>query len=304
MILHGNGAVSRPVSFCRDPFIPEPLGDFSCRSCRIVMTSPPAVMSDPQTPHPAPPAGDQGPNIATPSSKKPMESTITRPVLVIAVLVIAILAGVVYYLETARSDAGLPPPVVSYTLLPNQGRTDGVPIAIKLNQIAVFMISDPIAEGSGAVRARALVERMQLLVNDLYENPGHVITISNEGGLPSVVEDPQPGQPLKTWVQMTDGDLAVAGETDAKRLIRLWAERLTDTLKVLVFAEEPEFTKETDFGRALLAMLEGAKDEHGVVSATSLQESFANLTDEQRLVLETLPLSAPAPSATALASGQ
>ena len=261
-------------------------------------------MPEPQTATPSPPAGDQGPDIAKRSDKKPIESTITKPVLVIAVVVIAILAGVVYYLETARSDAGLPPPVVSYTLLPNQGRTEGVPIAIKLNQIAVCMISDPIAEGSGAVRARQLVEQMQLLVNDLYANPGHVITISNEGGLPSVVEDPQPGQPLKTWIQMTEGDLAVAGETDAKRLVRLWAERLTDTLKVLVFAEDPEFTKDTDFGRALLAMLEGAKDEHGVVSTASLDESFAKLTDEQRLVLETLPLTAPAPTDTALASGQ
>lgn len=261
-------------------------------------------MSDPQTATPSPPAGDQGPNIAKPPGKKPIESTITKPVLVIAVLVIAVLAGVVYYLETARSDSGLPPPVVSYTLLPNQGRTQGVPIAIKLNQIAVFMIDDPIAEGSGAVRARQLVEQMQLLVNELYENPGHVITISHEGGLPSVVEDPQPGQPLKTWIQMTDGDLAVAGETDSKRLVRLWAERLTDTLKVLVFAEDPEFTKDTDFGKALLTLLEGAKDEHGQVSAASLEESFAALPDQQRLVLETLPVTAPEPSQSALASGQ
>jgi hypothetical protein len=269
-----------------------------------MMTSPPAVMSDPQTASPSPPAGDQGPRFEKQAGKKPVESTITKPVLVIAVAVIAILAGVVYYLETARSDAGLPPPAVSYTLLPNQGRTGGVPIAIKLNRIAVFMIDDPIAEGSGAVRARQLVEQMQLLVNDLYENPGHVITISHEGGLPSVVEDPQPGQPLKTWVQMTDGDLAVAGETDSKRLVRLWAERLTDTLKVLVFAEDPEFTKETDFGKALLALLEAAKDEHGQVSAASLEESFGALPDQQRLVLETLPVMAPAPSETALASGQ
>lgn len=261
-------------------------------------------MPEPQSATQSSTAGEQGPQLERQGPRKPLESTLTKPVLVIAVLVIAILGGVVYYLETAWNEATLPPPTVSYTLLPNQGRTEGVPIAIKLNQIAVFMIDDPIAEGSGAVRARQLVDQMQTLVNDLHTHPGRVITISHEGGMPSIVEDPQPNQPLKTWVQMTEGDLAVAGETDAKRLVRLWAERLTDTLKVLIFAEDPEFTKDTEFGRALLALLEGAKDEHGAVTTASLDRSFAELSDQHRLALETLPVTSPEVTSSALASRQ
>ena len=47
----------------------------------------------------------------------------------------------------------LPIPEVSYALMPNEGKTAGVPIRIKLNQIVVFEINDPIDGGAGA-RAR------------------------------------------------------------------------------------------------------------------------------------------------------
>ncbi len=106
-------------------------------------------------------------------------------------------------------------------------------------------------------------------------------------------------------VQMTQEDLTLAGDTEAKRVARTWAERLTDTLKVVAFKEPPKFTKGTEFGNALTAMYAGARDEKGIIRSSSLNDSFEALPPRQKLALETLPSQNPEPAELVAAeSGQ
>ena len=67
-------------------------------------------------------------------------------------LMLGVIALVVY-LQEGSATIELATPEVSYALLPNEGRTDGVPVAIKIGRISVFMINDPLDRGAGAIRA-------------------------------------------------------------------------------------------------------------------------------------------------------
>jgi hypothetical protein len=58
------------------------------------------------------------------------------------------------YLEQNSVDRTLPVPEISYALQRNEGVTTGVPVAIKMNQITVFLIDDPMEGGTGAERAK------------------------------------------------------------------------------------------------------------------------------------------------------
>ena len=217
-----------------------------------------------------------------------------RPRTVAALALGALILTALILLERGRFQTELPAPTVSYMLLPNEGKTDGLPIAIKLNQLAIFMISDPLAAGSGATRAKNIVERLQPALTAAAEDRGKTITIDTESyKLPAVVLSESDGAEKQVLVRMIPADMVLAGETDAKRLARVWAERLTDAMKVLAFAEAPKFSTGTEFGDALKAMRAGAVTPQGIITRDSLLAAFAGLTEQQRLALETLPVRSP-----------
>ena len=83
--------------------------------------------------------------------------------------------------------------------------------------------------------------------------------------------------------------MKLAGDEDPKRVARIWAERLTDGLKVLQFGEPPKFTIGSDFGNALETLYLNARSEEGGISTDSIDDSFEKLSDEQKLSLTTFP---------------
>ena len=219
---------------------------------------------------------------------------LTRPATLAALTLGALILTALIFLERGRFETQLPPPTVSYMLLSNEGKTDGLPIAIKLNQLAIFMISDPLEEGSGATRAKNIMERLQPALTAAAEDPGKTITIDTESyELPAVVLSESDGTEKQVLVRMIPADMVLAGENDAKRLARVWAERLTDAMKVLAFAEAPKFSTGTEFGDALKAMRAKAVTPQGIVTRDSLVAAFAGLTEQERLALETLPVRSP-----------
>ena len=220
--------------------------------------------------------------------KKPtLKARLSQPVSIAAIALVAGIAAFVIYLEAGRLRADLPPAEVTYALLPNEGKTGGVPIAIKLNQIAVFVVNDPMQDG--AARAKKIVDTLQQAVTALKDEPGKVITLDEESALPTIIQQEDDGSQQTVLVQLTQDDLTLAGETDAKRLARVWAERLTDALKVIAFGEPPEFSTGTDFGNALETLYATANERGGSISQGSLEDAFDGLTDGERLVLETVP---------------
>ena len=202
--------------------------------------------------------------------------------------------ALVVYLQEGSISIELSAPEVSYALLPNEGRTSGVPVVIKVNQIAVFMIHDPLDQGAGAVRAKESVDQLQKVIDMAVDEPGKTLRIDNESNeLPTIVLTKEDGTESQLVVAIMKEDLVLAGDNDAKRVARTWAERLTDTLKVLAFGEEPKFTSGSDFWAVLHQMYTGAMMEKGLITNDSLNESFETLPPRQRLILETLPTQAP-----------
>jgi hypothetical protein len=217
----------------------------------------------------------------TEALKKP--STIISIVLGIAVL------GLVIWLQQRSESTDLPAPVVTYEILPNEGLTEGLPVAIKLNQIAVFRISDPLGGQGGAERAKAIVASLEGAIADLEEQSGREITLNERGDYPAIVQSAGDGSGARVIVELTADDLILAGIDSGKGVARFWAERLTDSLKVMMFGEAPEFTEGTEFGDALISLYMGARGERGAMSGDSLEESFEALAEEQKLLLAELP---------------
>jgi hypothetical protein len=245
------------------------------------------------TPQPQPqPAGAQPTQLeedfARQSETPSWRALLSRPSALVSIVVALLLAGVVVYLEFVDPHAGLPIPEVSYALMPNEGKTTGVPIAIKLNQVTVFEIDDPMEGGAGASRTPAIVERLQNAVSDLRANPGKAVTYVTEGGNTEIVLQNVDGTERRLLIRIAEGDLALTGNVAQDRVARVWAERLTDALKVLAFGEAPEFSKGTDYGNAIESLYALAKA-GGRVSKGSLDDAFAQLNDSQRLALETVP---------------
>ena len=234
--------------------------------------------------------------------KKPTLKSIFKQPITIAATVLALgVVGLVMYLE--RGDmTNLPEPDVTYTLLPtNQGLTDGVPVTIKLNKIALFVVDDPMEGGAGASRAKDTVEKLKRVVEVLKENPGKVITLDESYNRMAIVQQNHDGTERQLIIRLSKGDLTLAGETDEKRLARVWAERLTDSLKVIAFGEAPEFSTGTEFGDAIEALYELARQRYGTISQDALDGALELLTDPQRLALETVP---PRATTNVAASGQ
>ncbi len=202
--------------------------------------------------------------------------------------------GLILYLQGGNIVVDLPVPEVSYTLLPNEGRTNGVPVAIKVNQIAVFMVNDPLDSGAGAVRAKELVDQLQGIIDIAVEEPGKTLRIDNDSAeLPIIVLTKEDGTDSQPVVAIEPEDLVLAGDDDAKRIARTWAERLTDTIKVVAFGEPPKFTSGSEFWEALAQMHARARSDKGLITEDSLNESFDALPTGLRLLLETLPTRPP-----------
>ncbi len=234
--------------------------------------------------------------------KKPtLKSVLKQPITIAATVLVLGVVGLVMYLE--RGDmTNLPEPDITYTLLPtNQGLTDGVPVTIKLNKIALFVVDDPMEGGAGASRAKDTVEKLKRVVEVLKENPGKVITLDESYNRMAIVQQNHDGTERQLIIRLSKGDLTLAGETDEKRLARVWAERLTDSLKVIAFGEAPEFSTGTEFGDAIEALYALARQRYGTISQDALDGALELLTDPQRLALETVP---PRAAENVAASGQ
>jgi hypothetical protein len=239
--------------------------------------------------NPTTPQGDRGIVFGEELEDRSWKAMIFRPFTLAAA---AMLVGVllfVAFLEERSIDRTLPLPEVSYSLQRNEGVTAGVPIAIKMNQVTVFLIDDPMEGGTGAERAKQVVANLQATVQLLQNQPGRTVTLDISSELPVIVIAKPDGTERRTIVELQPGDLALVGETDGKRVARVWAERLTDAIKVLVFGEPPKFAKGTEFGDSLDALYATAMQRGGAISKGSLDFAFATLNDRQKLALETLP---------------
>ena len=244
-------------------------------------------------PLPVPAEGQENASLTFDKRVEPptWKERLKRPRTVAALALATMILLALILLERGRLETQLAPPTVSYKLLPNEGKTDGLPIAIKLNQLAIFMISDPREEGAGTKRAQNIVEGLQPALTAAAEDPGKTITIDTEShDLPAIVLSESDGSDRRVLVRMIPADMVLAGETDAKRLARVWAERLADAMKVLAFAEPPKFSTGTEFGIALKTMRANAVTPQGIVTEDSLAAAFDGLTEQQRLALETLPV--------------
>ena len=226
------------------------------------------------------------------SEGESLGQVVKKPAVIVAVLLgLCIVAGV-WLLQQGGGALVLDAPEVSYELLRNQGITEGVPIAIRLGPLTVFQISDPLAGGAGASRAKEIVQNVERAVADLIENPGRTITIASsaEEQLPAIVQKSSPDDDAGIEViRVSTDDVKLAGDEDPKRVARIWAERLTDGLKVLQFGEPPKFTIGSDFGNALETLYLNARSEKGGISTDSIDDSFEKLSDEQKLSLTTFP---------------
>jgi hypothetical protein len=235
------------------------------------------------------PPSDQGMVFGEELEDHSWKAMIFRPfTLAAAALVVGVLLFVAF-LEERSIDRDLPLPEVTYELQRNDGVTAGVPIAIKMNQVTVFLIDDPMEGGAGAERAKQVVANLQKTFAMLQNQPGRTVTLDINSELPAIVISKPDGTERQTIVQLEPGDLKLLGETDGKRVARIWAERLTDGIKVFVFGEQPKFTKGTEFGDSLQAMYATAMKRGGAISKGSLDFAFATLNDQQKLALQTLP---------------
>jgi len=250
--------------------------------------------SAPQPTTPAPPADsaqqDDLHSLADQNQGQSFKEIMRRPVSIAALSLTLGVIALVAYLERGSFQINLQPPEVSYELLPNEGLTDGVPIAIKLNDVAVFKIDDPM-QGGAANRAKEVVATLKAAIEDMIANPkANILTLDVESAeLPAIIQTGVDGAEKKTIIQITEGDVTLSGQKDAKWMARVWAERLTDSLKLLVYGQEPQETLSSDFGEALATLYLRAREERGAVSKGSLEHAYETLTDVQKSSLVSFP---------------
>ncbi len=216
----------------------------------------------------------------------------SKPVVIVAAVMAVLILGLVLYLQQDPEALRLAAPEARYELLPNLGRTEGIPIAIYLGPVTVFQISDPAAGGGGAIRARQVVDNLAAAVQQLMDSPGRVITIGSGGaeGMPTIVQKEKEDTPDSLEiVQVTADDLTLAMGDDPKLLARVWAERLTDTLRLLIFGQPPEFSRDTAFGGALDTLYVNVLNEDGRLTTEGLSTAFEALSDELRSDLISFP---------------
>ena len=231
-------------------------------------------------------------SLATGPRRDSFRQIIAKPLTVVASGMCVVIIGLVIYLQQDPAALTLERPEAQYELLPNDGLTDGVPIAIQLGPLTVFEISDPLAGGSGAARARRVVDSLNTALVELEDTPGRFITIESnaEGGLPSIVQKASPDSvDSLVLVHVTAGDMVLAQTDDAKLLARVWAERITDSFRLLLFGEPPEFSRDTAFGGALDTLYVNARAESGKLTTEALFTAFEGLPEISRKALTSFP---------------
>ena len=230
-------------------------------------------------------------------AKSEKKSPLKQPVFLAAGVLGLCVIGLIFWLESGRIYVELPAPEVTYELLPNDGLTEGVPVAIKVADVSVFRIDDPMTSG-GAERAKQVQADLQAAIEEAEDEPApRTITIDLESAeLPAIVQTNVSGEERRVLIQLTEGDLIQANTDDAKWLARLWAERLTDALKVTMFGEAPSFTQGTEFGEALELLYDQARVD-GPVSRGSLNDAYENLGEPEQVALANFPPQPEDPSA-------
>ncbi len=260
----------------------------------------PVVATPPPQPRPVPPPVIAAPPVGLPpggftfeqTAGRSMRSMFLRPVAIIFLVGAGTVAGLVYYLTAQTGGPDLKPPQLSYSLLPNEGKTKGVPVAIKVNQLTVLMIDDPMESGAGAARAQQIVNTLGEVFGQLKIGAAVRFAVDEADGRPAILKVDPSGPDKRTLATVSPGDAALAGETDATRLAARWAERLTDAVNVYIFGEAPTFSTGTEFGQALAAMHKAALSSRGRISSKSLEKAFRELPEEKRRALETPPMAA------------
>jgi len=241
--------------------------------------------ADPQSP----PTHDDGLEFAERAQGKTLKSVLKEPVMIAAGVLALCIVGFVIYLESGNYQGSLPPPEISYELLRNEGLTEGVPIAVKVNHVSVFMIDDPMAGGQPA-RAKEIVANLEGALEDLRAEPGRTITIiTDDAALPTIVQSKVDGSERRVLIQLTPGDVVISEQPDPKWLSRTWAERVTDSFKVYMFGEAPKFAVSDDFGAALTTLYLNAKGEKASVSIGGLDDAYEDLSPEQQVALASFP---------------
>jgi len=215
------------------------------------------------------------------------KNTLFRPVTLIFIFGVLVVGAFVFFLTASTGGPDLPMPVVKYELLPNEGRSKGVPVAIRVNQLAVFLIDDPME--AGAKRAQQIVTAIEDVLRSAHSEVGLRFAVEIKDGRPAILVVTQAGPDPRVLASVTEGDVAISGETDATRVAGRWAERLTDAVKVLVFGEAPTFSKGTEFGESLGALFKAAVGERGRITKKSLDRAYQQLPPAQRQALETPP---------------
>ncbi len=241
------------------------------------------------------------------ATRPSVRQVLTKPVTVVGGVLGLTVVFLIFFLEQDPSALRLEIPDVRYELLRNEGRSQGVPIAIRIGQMMVFQISDPIQGPQGAQRAKQVVETLTSALAELAENPPRVITIEtgSAGGMPAVVQKEfEDSDTSLELVTVTEDDMLLVKADDSKLLARIWAERLTDTMRLLLFGQPPEHSRHTAFGAALDTLYVNAMNAEGGLTTAVLRTAFEDLPLElQRALTETPPAPPPELSEASRDSG-
>lgn len=231
-------------------------------------------------------------SLASGSKSESLRQILAKPKVFVGIILAIAVLGVVLILQQDPSSLTLELPEAKYELLPNEFRTAGHPIAIHLGPLALFQISDPAAGGAGAMRAKQIVDSLNTAVEELRESPGRVITIDSDAdeGMPRIVQkETSDAEAAFEIVSVTSDDMLLMETDNAKLLARVWAERLVDSLRLLIFAQPPEFSRDTEFGAALDTLYGNAIRESGSLTSDVLAATFEQLPAAQREALTSFP---------------
>jgi hypothetical protein len=208
--------------------------------------------------------------------------------MIVFILGIVAVGLAVWYLMRAPGGGDLPLPAVTFTAAPGDGKAKGTPVVIKMNQLALFLIDDTAEPGAQGSRTGQIVTALDRSVQLAKKTNEVRYRVERFQGDPVIFETDQTKTgDSHTLVTVTEGDLALAGETDGLRLASQWAERLTDAVRIFVFGDPPTFSKGTEFGAALEHMYKEAVGPNRKVSKRSLDQSYQKLMPSQRRALET-----------------
>jgi len=250
--------------------------------------------AEPSVPEPSPaPALGAGFTFVEQAAARDWKSNLFRPMTIIFAIGTLIVGLGVFLLVRQAGGVDLPPPVVKSELLTNEGKTAGVPVVIKVNQLAVFLIDDPLGEGTR--RSQQIVAAIEEVIRNAHSAVGLRFAVETKDGRPAILVVTQAGPDPRVIASVTEGDTTLAGETDPMRVAGRWAERLTDAVKVMVYGEPPTFSGGTEFGESLQAMHKAAVGPRGRLNKKSLDQAFHGLPAAQRQALEAPPR-APAPA--------